>query len=272
MSDERPPVDDLFGDDDLAVEKKPRSPDPLDGGHAVGRRPSGRLIGIAVLLLVVVIGWWLSSRHHDRYYIVVRDNNVRVERGYYFPFGSGAWSPNRAYEPFKIPAGIAPEEAGPLTAEDLDRVLHRLYVTIAERELEDMSEGNADIAEDMLMRANKLQYTSVDEDRRLLEMLGDVAFRRGLTEVRGIQSRFDEALKQFRLAAQRGGVAYRGAQRWVDAIARLRDEFRRLSVESGLDPDKILATAKAPAGNPLLPIPLPPPVPAATPAPDAGVQ
>ncbi|MCA9540729.1 MAG: hypothetical protein KC620_17640 [Myxococcales bacterium] len=234
MSEQKPQVDDLFGDEDLGLDA---APPPRE---AAPRRLPMRLILAVVAIIAVALFWYLSSAHHEKFYIRVDGDVVHVERGYYFPVGSGSWMPNRAYEAFKLPPGISPERTGAMSAEEVDATLHRLFVTIAQRELNNLESGNADVAEDMLMRAQKLRSTSIADDRKLLQMLGDVAFRRGLKEVRGIQSRFDEALAQFQIAAMRGGEMYPGAQKWVDAISRLRAEFRRLAVDSGLDPDLIL--------------------------------
>ena len=84
--------------------------------------------------------------------------------------------------------------------------------------------------------------------KRSFALLGDVAFRRGITEVRSIQARFDEALEHFNMAAMRGGQVYTGARVWVDAITRLRAEFRKLALSSGVDPDLLLPNT---APNPL---------------------
>jgi len=224
-------MEELFGDEELELPPTPSR----------RRFPFRSLIAVTVILLLGAL-WYVSAVHHDHYYLRVEGDTARIKRGYYFPVGSGSWAPNRAYEPFTLPPEIVLQTEGALSAEDLDKELYRLFISIAKRELGDVGIGDPDVAEDMLMRANKLHFTSLSEDRRLLEMLGDVAFRRGLTEVRGIQVRFDEALKQFRLAAMRGGVAYRGANRWIEAITRLRGEFRRLSMESGLDPDQIITS------------------------------
>jgi hypothetical protein len=253
LSEPKPPVDDLFGDEDLGLEGAP----PPDEGS--GRRLPLKLMGAVLALVALGLLWWLSSRHHEKFFIVVHGDTVKVERGYYFPFGSGAYTPSPAYEPFTLPPGVAPEKTGAMSANEVDRVLHRLFITIAEKEIADVEAGDPDEAELMLLRAQKLLTTGIADDRKLLELLGDVAFRRGLTEVRGVQARFDKALEQFRLAAMRGGVAYKGADRWVEAITRLRAEFRSLSVESGLDPDQILS--QPPALPPIAP---------KKPAPEAG--
>ncbi|MBU0554327.1 hypothetical protein KKF91_05105 [Myxococcota bacterium] len=232
-----PPVDELLHDEARSG--------PLRSGleppsHA--KRPFP-LYAIIIGVLVTGLGalWYLSMVRYDHFYLVKRGEVVFIERGWYFPFGQGAWVPHRAYEPFNLPAGISlSQRDAALTQVELEQALYRIFVQIATRELANIEAGDPDVAEDMLMRANKLGSTTLKDDRRLLEMLGDVAFRRGLNEVKSIQSRFDEALKQFQLAARRGGVTYRGANHWVRSITRLREEIRRLSLESGLDPDQIL--------------------------------
>ncbi len=235
----QPPVDALFGDEELGL------PPPPDEGRR--RRAPVRVVVAVVAVLVVAALWYFASLNHQRYFLRVKKEAVRVERGYYFPLGSGAWTPTPAYEPFKLPPGIAPERSGAMSIEELDQVLLRLFLTIAERELSDLAAGNVDLAERMVKRANKLRSLRIGDpiEEKLMVMQGDVAFRRGLTEVRGLQNRFDEALKHFRRAAMHGGVSYSGADRWVEAITRLREEFRRLSTESGLDPDQILSNPPA---------------------------
>ena len=234
MSEDQSPVDDLFGDEGIRIEsegpevRRPKTDLPVKGW----------ILGAAVIGLALL--WWWSSYHHDRFYLTVQDGQVSIERGYFFPFGKGEWAPNRAYESFLLPADIEPMKTGGMSAKHLDRTLKKLFMDVARRELNDLKSGRVDVAEDMLMRGQKLRSTSVSDDRVLLRLLGDVAFRRGLTEVKGLQSRFDEALTQFRLAHRRGGNVYKGAKKWVKAISKLRLEFKRLSLESGIDPDLLL--------------------------------
>lgn len=235
MSESQPPVDDLFGDEDLPLEGEPL-------GRDDGRRRGALWIAVAAgVVLFAALFWWLSARNHDRYSVVLENDVVHVERGMFFPFGSSEWHPNRAYDPIKLPAGVAPEKTGSMTVEEAEEVLLQLFIAVATHELKDLDAGDPELAEKMLLRAWKLDHTEPDDDRRLLQLLGDVNFRRGLSEVRGVQSRFDEAQKQFRMAQQRGGVTYQGADKWVTAIEDLRDKFRQLTLDSGLDPDRILA-------------------------------
>ena len=238
----QPPVDALFGDEELGLP----APGPAEEHR---RRAPVRAVVVGIVVLVLGALWYFASLNHQRWFLQVTGDTVSIERGYYFPIGSGAWTPTPAYESFTLPSGVVPERAGSMSIEDLDQVLLELFTTIAERELADLAAGNVDLAERMIKRANKLRTLRIGDpvEEKLMVMQGDVAFRRGLTEVRGLQNRFDEALKHFRRAAMHGGVTYSGADRWVEAIVRLREDFRRLSKESGLDPDQILSNPPAPS-------------------------
>lgn len=267
------PVDDLFGGDPLDLGEGEDLPPPrASGGGGGGRRRRGLkmswLIGLLGVLLLVIVFWYLSSAQREKYFVEVDDGVLRVERGLFFPFGTGEWQPNRAYKPFSLPPGVQPEKTGAMTAEEADRVLFTLYMGVADRQIKDLEGGDPELAEEMLLRANKLNFTSTEDDRRLLSMMGDVHFIRGIGQIRGIQAQFDEALAQFRMAAQRGGVNYTGASQWVAAIERLRKEFRDLSARSGINPDEILA--KPP--RPVAPKPIeikPPQIKEEPPAPEA---
>ncbi|MEE2785814.1 MAG: hypothetical protein VX589_00645 [Myxococcota bacterium] len=237
MTESKSPVDDLFGDEELPVGHQPETPTPP-------RKRSNRLFIAGGALIAVALFWYLADRHHDHFYLVVDESMVHVERGYFFPVGRGDWAPSRAYEPFRIPKQMTIEPKNALSAKQLDAELLDIYMRIAKTELSDISNGDPDFAEDMIWRAQKLRSTSVADDKRSFSLLGDVAFRRGLTEVRSIQARFDEALEHFNMAAMRGGHVYKGARVWVDAISRLRAEFRNLALSSGVDPDLILPVVK----------------------------
>ncbi len=263
MSDaEKPPVEDLFSEEESALD--------TDAGPEPTRRSRGSLRPIIAAVGVILLGllWYVSSVHHTRFYLEVDDNRVSVERGLYLPFGTSQYAPTTAYDAFKLPAGVAPELTGAMTHQELDRVLRDLFVRVARKEIDDMERGDPERAEAMLLRAHKLRHTTASEDRDLLDMLGDVSFRRGLREVRGIQERFDAAVRQFRMAARRGSARFQNAEQWAAAIARQRDEVRQLAKTSGLDPDTFLMNAAQ--GNPpsLLP-PMEPP-PAAAAEADAG--
>ena len=261
-ADHKPPVDDLFGEEDLGG--LARDPGPLP--EAPPRRPPMKLIAGLAGALLIVGAWWLSSRNSERFFIVVDGDMVRVEKGYFLPFGSGPHAPTPAYDAFRLPPGVRPDKSGAMTVEKVDKVLYALFFRIADREIADLEAGDMEVAEEMLMRAQKLQTTSITDDRILLEKLGDVSFRRGITQVQGIQQRFDAAIRQFELASRRGGATFTGAEKWVESIKRLREEFRRLSAESGLDPDLLLGGAHPPAEAKAEPAPAKP----AAPAPDAG--
>ncbi len=236
------------------------SPPPIAPEERRRRAPL-RLILIVLFALVLGVLWFLSDRNHEKFFLVVEDGKVSAQQGYYFVWGAGPWAPTPAYEPFALPKGVRPEKTGAMNRKELDAVLLKLFIGAAERELSDLRKGDPNLAERMLLRANKLSSIGIGDpiERKLTLMHGDVAFRRGLTEVRGIQSRFDDALEQFRRAAMRGGTTYQNAERWVTAITELREEVRRLSEESGLDPDKVLS------GMPPTPRPAPAPPPKAPP-------
>jgi hypothetical protein len=243
VSEDKVSVDDLLGDD-----KGPLEPPPAPERRGEGLRrlpPRGVLIGVGGVIFLLL--WYLSSAHHDRFYLEVDGEMVVVQRGWYFPFGRSEWAPSKAYKPFRLPPGIAPEETGAMSAEEIDAQLMKLFQKIAEAEIANLKGGNADIAEDMLRRANKLLNADPAEEDKLISLLGDVSFHRGIKTLNEVNESFKKALSQFQLAAMRGGKMYKGAPEWVEAIQRFQADFSRLAIKGNLPLDGIEQLPEAPA-------------------------
>ena len=100
------------------------------------------LLGVGIVVLGAL--WWLSVLQHDRFYVLIENNSMRVERGYYFPVGHGAWSPSRAYKPLDLPRGIRPEKLGAMSIDELDHTLMNLFMSIARTDLKDLADGDLD--------------------------------------------------------------------------------------------------------------------------------
>lgn len=239
-----PSVDDLLGDEDLGFD-----PPPMARETASRRRYGPRAILIGAGAIVFIVLWFISSAHHENYYLVNDDGTISVERGWYFPVGSSAWTPSRAYTPFRLPDDIALETDSALTAKEIDQRLLGVFRRIAKRELSDLAGGNAERAEDMLLRANKLMHTSIDDERALMRMLGDVHFHQGLRTLRDVLQSFDLARKQFELAAQRGGDQFTEARKWVEMIREFRSKFEDLLRQSKLDPGQFFDTGPSSFGE-----------------------
>ena len=142
MSDVKPTVDELFDEEDIRMDPPP-GPQAQRGFSMPSFRFGPTIIGIVGFILF----WWLSSIQHDRFFLVVEGNQVRVERGYFFPFGSGEWAESRAYEPFTLPQGIKPERTGAMDKKARDATLLQLYMAIAKKEIENLADGSIDNAD-----------------------------------------------------------------------------------------------------------------------------
>ena len=142
MSEDQPPVDELFGDEDLGLDPGPAPKSPSRFAGMFANKPIAIYIGGGLLLFILYV--WAASANGDDFYLSVEDDgHVQVQKGYgWLPFGHGDYDPpNRGYRPFKLPAGMAPENTGPMTREELDEALHGLYLKIAEHELSNLEAG-----------------------------------------------------------------------------------------------------------------------------------
>ena len=144
-----------------------------------------------------------------------------------------------------------------MNAKEIDQRLLSVFRRIARRELSDLAGGNAERAEDMLLRANKLMHTSIDDERELMRMLGDVHFHQGLRTLRDVLQSFTLARKQFELAAQRGGDQFTEARKWAAMIREFRSRFEDLLRQSKLDPNQFFDNGPSAFGDAFGQLPVP---------------
>jgi hypothetical protein len=153
---------------------------------------------IAVLLAAV---WYLASERNQRHFHVVAQNGaVVVERGRFFPTGTGA-SDEKAYAPIAVPAGEkAPGEMEFDDQTALDRYLFDLLAAWAQV-LEKKSDTHGAAA--LVDRASQLPGLTGAQVQQLNAMSADLSWDDAQTDLASASKLLDGARRK--LAAVQAG-------------------------------------------------------------------
>jgi hypothetical protein len=144
---------------------------------AEAKRSSG---GLARLVLWFVIAalfaavWWLASERNQRHFHVAAQNGaVQIERGRFFPTGTGT-SDEKAYQSIAIPTGEkAPGEQEFDDQNTLDRYLFDLLAVWAQ----DLAKkGDTHSAADLVARASQLPGITYGQTQSLQGLSADLAW------------------------------------------------------------------------------------------------
>ena len=184
--------------------------------------------GLLVLALLLVGYVWLAERHSDQLRLV-RDPDtqlVRVEKGWYAPFGWATYTPTEAFTPVRLDPDIPIREGTCSRVADCEA---RLFDAVAEqarrllRRRERLREASALIAQ-----AVKLSGEANLSER--LELEGDEQYVRGLLKLEEAAASLLDASRHFRRARAMGSHVFRDGQaRWQQSL-ELLDDLRQSGV------------------------------------------
>ena len=111
----------------------------------------GVLTALLILTLLAAVGLLLTERNQRRYFLRSQPPFVVVDRGLPLPYGHGPFRPSdpqliRAYQSFRLPAGVTPpsEEESFDERAELDQRLGDLLLASAKARLAATDEGHLD--------------------------------------------------------------------------------------------------------------------------------
>ncbi len=148
---------------------------------------------VAALLAAV---WWLASERNERHYRVSAENgNLVIERGRFFPTGTGP-APEKMYAPFPVPAG---EKApGEMEFDDQNSLDRFLFDTLAAWAKSAAKKSDTHTAAALVQRASELPGLTGTQMTELSTLRADLSW--------------DDALSQEQQAAQLLDAAVRNLQ------------------------------------------------------------
>ena len=144
---------------------------------------------IAALLATV---WWLASERNERHYRVTGENgNLVVERGRFFPTGSGP-APEKMYAPIAVPAGEkAPGEMEFDDQNSLDRYLFDMLAAWAKGAAK---KADTHTAAGLVDRASQLPGLTGAQMTELSSLRADLAWDDALSEEQQAAQLLDAAV------------------------------------------------------------------------------
>jgi hypothetical protein len=202
--------------------------------EATPKPSSGGLSRMVLWLLIAVLlaaVWYLASERNQRHFhIVAQNGSIVVERGRFFPTGTGA-SDDKAYAPIAVPAGEkAPGEMEFDDQNALDRYLFDLLATWS-KGLAKKNETHGAAA--LVDRANQLPGLTGAQVQALSAMSADLSWDDAQTDLGSAAKLLDDARRK--LAAVQAG---KGSHAMDAAALDLSLQTLQRSLDALLKPAK----------------------------------
>lgn len=238
-----------------------------DVGPTPDNDRSPRWIVWLVVVCVFFVGggifYHLSSENASRYLVELRDGQIVVRKGIFFPSGAADFDGGPAYASFSVPAGMSFEKQLLTDLVAVDKVLYRLFMDVSAAAIEGGEETGLDLARKLLGRARLLPNISEQEADDILRYKGDIAMAEGQMALREVGGLLDRARERLKDAETRGTRIYKDAAGWLRWITLKQAEFKALEgskvpppAEGWCVPPADLPRLDAPAPAPPLPAPV----------------
>lgn len=248
------------------------------GGTGVGSGEAGgsRFMLWALVALAVFVGggafYHLSSQNADRWFLEVRDGEVVVRKGIWFPTGAADYEAGgEAYAPVPLPEGMDPPPRVHDGAQSVDNALYRLLIAAASGAIGSGDPARIESAKGLLSRVRLLAGISQEQADEVLRYRGDIAMAEGHLALREVRALLTRAKQRVEAGASRGTRLYKDPQGWVRWIDAKLAEFSGLQDARepplSLCPDPKLAARPATSPSVAAPAPAASPGPAAAPSP-----
>jgi hypothetical protein len=179
---------------------------------------------IAALLATV---WWLASERNERHYRVVpQANGLVIERGRFFPTGTGL-APEKMYAPVPVPAGEkAPGEREFENQNELDRFLFDVLAGWAKNQAK---KGETRAAAELVDRASQLPGLNGSQMTELNSLRADLAWDEAKGDLAQAGQSIDAAVRKLELVRQGNGLHAADAAGQQQKLRELRGRLSEIA-------------------------------------------
>lgn len=207
---------------------------PKRGGNALQR-----LVLWLVIFALLATVWILASERNQRHFRVVAEGGqLVVERGRYFPMGTGP-AGEKIYAPVPLPAGEKPP--GEREFEDQNALDQHLFAVLSGWARAAAQKGDTRTAAALVERASSLPGLTGAQFSELGVLRADLAWDDALTGVQQATQLIDAAIRNYQLVAAGKGPHAADAIKEADWLQKLAEELR--------------AARQKPASSPAAPAP-----------------
>jgi hypothetical protein len=173
---------------------------PARGGGVLSR-----LVLWLVIIALLAGVWWLASERNERHFrVAVVGNQLVVEKGRFFPIGTGPVpAGDKMYAPVPLPAGAKP----PAEMEFADQnALDRwLFDTLSAWAKEQAQKGDTRTAAALVDRASALPGLTGAQMSDLSRMRADLAWDDALTDLANATQAVEAARRKLEMVRQGNG-------------------------------------------------------------------
>ena len=200
------------------------------------------ILGLMFLVMTASVIYLRSDINRRQYRLDVRDNQLWVERGRFFPIGFTGYDPETAdlrsaYAPVPMPPQERPGNLGPFEERgDLDRALFSLLSAWSHARLLAHDVPTLDLAALYIRRLEMLPGLSEEQRIELRGLRAGLAYRTGLRLIDQVHTDLEGARHALRTALELGVPEHAEAQRWIDEAERRLNAFPPRSQEDAVRP------------------------------------
>ncbi len=236
--------------------------DTGSGGSTADAGGGNRWVLWLLVVIAVFVGggafYHLSSENASKWFLEVRNGDVVVRKGIWFPTGAADYDEGGpAYDPVPLPEGMDPPARVHDSSQSVDNAIYRLLVALASSAIESGDANRIETAKGLLGRARLLAGISQDQADEVLRYRGDIAMAEGHLAIKQVQTLLVRAKQRVEAGAAKGTRLYKDPAGWVRWIDAKLAEFS--SLDDAREPPASLCA-------PGLPAPSPPPSAAEPPA------
>jgi hypothetical protein len=171
------------------------------------RRAGGfsRLILWLLIFALLAVVWWLASERNERHFrLAAQGSQLVIERGRFFPLGSGP-AGDKTYAPIPVPPGEKPPPAE-LEFDDQNAMDRWLFDTLSAWAKAAGKKGDTRTAATLVDRASALPGLTAAQLADLGGLRADLAWDDALTELSNAGRAIDAARRKLDAVRQGNGV------------------------------------------------------------------
>jgi hypothetical protein len=196
--------------------------------EAAPKRGGGATRAVVLWLVIAALFatvWWLASERNERHYRATGENgNLVIERGHFFPTGSGP-APEKMYAPIPVPPG---EKApGEMEFDDQNSLDRYLFDTLAAWAKAAAKKADTHTAAALVDRASQLPGLTGSQMTELSALKADLAWDDAASQEQQAVQLLDAAVRNLQQVEAGKGPRALDAAKEAERVKGIAQQLRK---------------------------------------------